>query len=82
MSISNFSELKSSIADFLNRDDLTTVIPTFIKLAEADFNRKLRHWRMEKRATANLDTKYTAFPDDYLEAYLLGSLFLISCFFL
>ena len=71
MSISNFSELKSSIADFLNRDDLTTVIPTFIKLAEADFNRKLRHWRMEKRATANLDTKYTAFPDDYLEAIRL-----------
>ena len=43
MSISNFTELKSSIADFLNRDDLTAVIPTFIKLAEADMNRKLRH---------------------------------------
>ena len=71
MSISNFSELKSSIADFLNRDDLTSVIPTFIKLAEADMNRKLRHWRMEKRATANLDTKYTAFPDDFIEAIRL-----------
>ena len=41
MSISNFTDLKSSIADFLNRDDLTAVIPTFIKLAEADMNRKL-----------------------------------------
>ena len=67
MSITNFSELKASIADFLNRDDLTTTIPDFISLAEADFNRKLRHWRMEKRATANLDTQYTAFPDDFLE---------------
>tara|TARA_R100001463_G_scaffold64664_1_gene117749 strand:+ start:320 stop:940 length:621 start_codon:yes stop_codon:yes gene_type:complete len=67
VSISNFTELKTSIADFLNRDDLTSVIPTFIKLAEADMNRKLRHWRMEKRATANLDTRYTALPIDFLE---------------
>lgn len=71
MSISNFSELKSSIADFLNRDDLTSVIPTFIKLAEADMNRKLRHWRMEKRATADLDTQYTSFPSDFIEAIRL-----------
>lgn len=67
MSISNFTELKSSIADFLNRDDLTTTIPNFISLAEADLNRSLRHWRMEKRATANLDTQYTAFPNNFLE---------------
>lgn len=67
MSISNFTELKSSIADFLNRDDLTTTIPDFISLAEADLNRNLRHWRMEKRATANLDTQYTAFPNNFLE---------------
>ena len=71
MSISNFSELKSSIADFLNRDDLTSVIPTFIKLAEADMNRKMRHWRMERRATATLDTQYTAFPSDFIEAIRL-----------
>jgi len=71
VSISNFSELKSSVADFLNRDDLTSVIPTFIKLAEADMNRKLRHWRMEKRATANLDTQYTAFPNDFIEGIRL-----------
>ena len=71
MSISNFSELKSSIADFLNRDDLTSVIPTFIKLAEADMNRKIRHWRMEKRATATLNTQYTAFPNDFIEGIRL-----------
>jgi hypothetical protein len=68
VSITNFTELKSSIADFLNRDDLTSTIPSFIALAEADLNRQLRHWRMEKRATANLDTQYTAFPDDFLES--------------
>ena len=68
MSITTYDELKSSIADFLNRDDLTTVIPTFISLAEADMNRQVRHWRMEDRAVALLDTRYTSLPTDFIEA--------------
>ena len=32
MSLSNYTGLKASIADFLNRDDLTAVIPDFITL--------------------------------------------------
>lgn len=71
MSISTFDELKTSVADFLNRDDLTNVIPQFIKLAEARANREIRHWRMEKRATATLDTQFTSLPTDFLEAIRL-----------
>jgi len=71
VSVTNFTNLKSSIADFLDRDDLTSVIPTFISLAEADMNRKLRHWRMERRSTAVLDTQYSALPTDFLEAIRL-----------
>jgi len=67
VSITTYDELKSSIADFLNRDDLTAVIPTFISLAETDMNRKVRHWRMEDRAVAVLDTQYTALPHNFLE---------------
>ena len=67
MALTNYSELKTSIADFLNRDDLTTVIPDFISLAEAQMNREVRHYRMEKRATALLDTQYTALPTDFLQ---------------
>ena len=67
MSITTYDELKSSIADFLNRDDLTSVIPTFISLTEADINRKIRHWRMENRATAEVDSRYSAIPADFLE---------------
>lgn len=67
MPISTYADLQSSIADFLNRDDLTAVIPTFISLAEADINRAIRHWRMEKRSTAELDTRYSAIPADFLE---------------
>jgi hypothetical protein len=68
MSITTYTELKAAIADFLLRSDLTAVIPTFISLAEADMNRKMRHWRMEGRSTAQLDTQYSVMPADFLEA--------------
>lgn len=42
------SDLKKSIVDFLNRDDLDEVIPYFISLAESKINREVRSWRMIK----------------------------------
>jgi len=68
MSLTTYAELQTTIADFLNRDDLTSAIPTFITLAEADMSRNLRHWRQEKRSTAEIDTQYSAIPADFMEA--------------
>lgn len=68
MSITTYDELKTSVADFLNRDDLTSVIPTFISLAEADHNRRIRHWRMELRSTAEIDSQYSAVPGTWIES--------------
>lgn len=67
MPLTTYDELKASIADFLNRDDLTAVIPDFILLSEAQMNREVRHYRMEKRATALLDNQYTGLPTDFLQ---------------
>lgn len=67
MSITTYSQLKASIANWLNRDDLTAVIPDFIALAETDINRRVRHWRMEKRSTASIDSRYTELPPEFLE---------------
>jgi len=67
MALTNYTELQAAIADQLNRDDLTAQIPDFIKLAEAQMNRVVRHWRMENRATALLDTQYTALPTNFAE---------------
>lgn len=64
----NYIQLKSAVADFLNRQDLTAVIPTFVTFCEADINRKLRHRKMLARATAVLDEQYTTLPTDFLEA--------------
>jgi len=67
MPITTYAELKTNIADFLNRDDLTSVSSTFVSLAEADLNRQIRHWRQEKRSTAEIDTQYSSIPADMLE---------------
>ena len=66
MSITSYSQLKTDIADFLNRDDLASTVPTFIALAEADISRNLRHWQMEERAVAEMDTQYSAVPSDWI----------------
>lgn len=78
MAITNYTNLQTSIADFLNRDDLTSVIPTFIQLAEADMNRQVRHWKMEARSTGTQDAgdQYMQIPSDWLETirlHLTGS---------
>jgi len=63
-----YAELKSNIANFLNRSDLTDVIDSFIDSTEAEFNRRLRVKGMIKRATATLDSQYISVPTDWLEA--------------
>lgn len=67
MSITTYAELKTSIADFLNRDDLTSTIPTFISLGEAQIARDVRHWKQEKRVTTSVDERYENLPNDWLE---------------
>ena len=53
MSISNYSELNTAVANWLDRDDLTDRIPEFIALCEARFNRLLRIRAMEYKQTAS-----------------------------
>ena len=66
MAISTYDTLKSSIADFLNRSDLTNVIPTFIDLAEAQINRDIRHWKMERRVTLTATDGLVTLPSDWV----------------
>lgn len=43
MAIGNYGELKTAVANWLARGDLTSRIPEFIALAEADMQRNLRN---------------------------------------
>jgi hypothetical protein len=69
MAITNYSNLQTTIADFLNRDDLTSVIPVFIQLAEGQMNRDVRHWQMETRSSGQQSAgdQYMQIPSDWME---------------
>ena len=67
MALSTYSQLKSSIANFLNRSDLTTEIQDdFIKLTEADFNAKLRIRQMEQQDDITIDAEQVTVPTGFL----------------
>jgi hypothetical protein len=68
MALDTFAGLKATIADYLNRDDLTAIIPSFITIAEAKFNRKLRTRQMIKRANGQIESAFFAYPSDWLQA--------------
>ena len=63
-----YSELKTNIANYLNRSDLTSEIDIFIDNTEAELNRRLRVADQVKRATATADAQYLSLPTDWLEA--------------
>jgi hypothetical protein len=67
MTITNFGTLKSTIADFLNRDDLASVVPAFVQLAEAQFRGDIRDYRQITKAAITLNAQYVNLPADWLE---------------
>tara|TARA_R110000824_G_scaffold105438_1_gene249607 strand:+ start:298 stop:948 length:651 start_codon:yes stop_codon:yes gene_type:complete len=69
MALATYTELKTSVANYLNRDDLTSVIPDFISLTENRMNRDLRVRANMIRSTTTT-TSGTAFynlPSDLIE---------------
>ena len=77
MALSSYSELKSAIANWLNRTDLTDEISDdFIKLTEADFNAKLRIRAMEQIDTITIDSETETVPTGFIAVrsfYILSS---------
>ena len=68
MALTNYTELKASLANWLNRSDLTTEIgDDFIKLTEADFNSKLRVRSMIAQVNITVNAETAALPTDFLQ---------------
>ena len=68
MALTNYTELKASLANWLNRSDLITEIADdFIKLAEADFNSKLRVRSMVAQTTITINAETEALPTGFLQ---------------
>lgn len=67
MAITTYTELRSAIADWLNRADLDAQIPDFIALAESTLNRVLRDGRMVTSASLLLSSGAIALSTDALD---------------
>ena len=69
MAYTSYSDLQTSVANYLGRSDLTAVIPDFIRFAETRLSRELRTRKMLKSATASMTAgdARVALPTDFLE---------------
>ena len=69
MSLSTYSDLQTSIANYLARSDLTSIIPDFITLAENRLRRELRIRQMLKSVTTSTVSgdATVEVPSDFLE---------------
>ena len=69
MALATYSDLKTSIANYLGRSDLTSQIPDFIALAEIRLTRSLRIRQMLKTATASTTAAdpTVGVPSDFLQ---------------
>lgn len=69
MALATYSDLKAAVANWLNRADLTSVIPDFITVAHTELMRDLRgHLRLQVRSTSfSITSEYVATPSDFLE---------------
>lgn len=68
MALTSYTTLKASIANWLNRSDLTDEIADdFIVLTEADFNSKLRVRKMITQSTITIDSETESIPTGFLQ---------------
>ena len=68
MAIATYGQLKTAVATWLKRSDLTDIIPDFIGLAESNIRRDVRCRAMEQIATGTLAATTLALPTRFLEA--------------
>ena len=69
MALATYSDLKTTVANYLARSDLTSQIPDFITLAENRLRRELRIRQMLKVVTASTtgNDASLSLPSDFLE---------------
>lgn len=66
MSFSTYSDLQTSVGNYLARSDLTSVIPDFVTLFETEANRRLRVRQMMVTQSTTPSSGQFALPSDYL----------------
>ncbi|MEM6497312.1 MAG: hypothetical protein AAF709_11350 [Pseudomonadota bacterium] len=66
MSLATYADLQTSIGDWINRPNLSSVYADLIRLAEAHFDRTLKTREMEVTTTPSISSGSRAIETDYL----------------
>lgn len=61
----DYTGLQVAVADFLNRADVLSQVPTFIAMAEAKLSRRLRVRQMVTNSTASIANEFELTPTDF-----------------
>jgi hypothetical protein len=67
MALASYNDLVSTVESYLARTDLTSVIPTFVMLAQQRMSRDLRTREMLKVVTTTATDSTVEIPTDFLE---------------
>ena len=69
MSLNSYDDLKTAVANWVDRDDLTSRVSDFITLGESRINKHLRIRQMERRSQMSTiaDTEYYWLPPGWLK---------------
>lgn len=69
MTITSYSTLQTTLADWIKRGDMTSRIPLFISMAESAMNARLRMREMEYSDSLTLESgnNYVALPSRFIE---------------
>ena len=66
MALTTYTELQASIADYLDRTNLTSQIPDFITLAEDNIISDLKAKGLQNRVTSSTSDEYISLPPDFV----------------
>ncbi len=68
MPFSNYAELQELIEKYLEQEDVSGMVPDFIRLAEVRFRREIRNTRMVATDKGDMNGDTIPFPPGFLEA--------------
>lgn len=71
MAFGNYGQLKTAVALWLNRDDLTASLPDFIRLAQVRLTRAMKDWRA-RSTSVTLSASPTTLPATYGTVYSIA----------
>lgn len=68
MAFSDFLDLRTAVVEFTGNPDIAEIFPRLVKLAEVEFNRRIRAREQIESTTLTVSSGSASLPADYQEA--------------